>query len=83
MWKFDKHMFSKWMGKTRQPDHNAKHGIAKTKFISYAKSNVVFRVWGCREVYDMPKTGWWLQRFRCLPLPGEMILFDEHVFEMG
>ena len=27
-------------------------------------------------------TGWWFQAFLCLPLPGEMIQFDEHIFQI-
>ena len=37
----------------------------------------VFRYW-------KSKTGWWqLKYFLFSPLPGEMIQFDEHIFQMG
>ena len=28
-------------------------------------------------------TSWWFQKFLFSPLPGEMIQFDEHIFQMG
>ena len=34
--------------------------------------------------YSYRKTRWWqLKYFLFSPLPGEMIQFDEHIFQMG
>jgi len=35
-------------------------------------------------LYLRPKrTRWWFQTFLFSPLPGAMIQFDEHIFQMG
>ena len=45
-----------------------------------------FFFWGGEKnhILNSIKTGWWqLKYFLFLPLPEEMIKFDEHIFQMG
>ena len=46
---------------------------------NYLLSGMILQVWG--TVNNL--TGWWFQTVFILFLPGEMIQFDDHIFQRG
>ena len=69
------------LGKRESHLQNAIFGgyVSSLEGSSYLLSGMILQVWG--TVNNL--TGWWFQTVFILFLPGEMIQFDDHIFQRG